>query len=182
MDPVARGHVLLDRLFCTTTGSPPAAAVASQTPFEFGMTPRDRLQVHLKDPSCAACHAVMDPLGFAFEGFEANGKSRTSIPTYGNGPSKPVDSTGEITFLQKGPVRFEGSVAFSSVVAEAIEVKQCFVLNLASYSFGAAIFDYDSCEAQEILKAVTSQDGDLSVKRVMSAIANHELFKSRRRS
>jgi hypothetical protein len=40
-------------------------------------TVRERMERHRADPSCNACHGVMDPLGFALENFDATGKWRT---------------------------------------------------------------------------------------------------------
>lgn len=180
MDPVARGHVLAARLFCVTLGSPPAAVVASNTPFMNGMTPRDRLEVHLKDPSCASCHAVMDPPGLAFEGFDSQGRSRVMIPTYGGGAPKPVDATGTLNFLSGGPVSFNNSVEFSAIVAQAPEVKQCFAQSLARYALGTDSFEEGSCEIEALLKGATAKGSDLSLKQVMGGIARLDLFKVRR--
>ncbi len=180
LDPVARGHVLVDRLFCVTLGAPPAAAVATKTPFTFGMTPRDRLEVHLKDPSCNGCHSVMDPVGLAFEGFDADGRSRSMIPTYGGGPEKPVDATGTLTFLRAGPASFTNSTEFSAIVAQAPEVKECFVRNLATYALGAEAAGAGSCELEQVLSELATAADQVSLRQVMGAIVRLDLFKNRK--
>ena len=50
---------------------------------------RERLEQHRKNPTCAACHAPMDPLGFALENFDAIGAWRTTGEA-----AAPVDATG----------------------------------------------------------------------------------------
>ena len=50
---------------------------------------RQRMENHRKNPSCANCHAKMDPIGFALENFNAIGGFRTK-----DGPFD-IDSTGE---------------------------------------------------------------------------------------
>jgi hypothetical protein len=42
------------------------------------LTLKERMQQHRADPACAGCHKVMDPLGFALEGFDAVGRARTT--------------------------------------------------------------------------------------------------------
>ena len=47
------------------------------------LTIRERLAAHRANPSCASCHALMDPLGFALENFDAVGVWRTIDDTGG---------------------------------------------------------------------------------------------------
>jgi hypothetical protein len=51
---------------------------------------RATLEVHRENPNCAACHAVLDPLGFALENFDATGRWRD------RDASGPIDASGEL--------------------------------------------------------------------------------------
>jgi len=78
--PVIRGAWIMENLLGTPPPPPPPGvetnleetAAVGQAP----TTLRQRLEQHRADPSCAACHNMMDPIGFALENFDAIGKYR----------------------------------------------------------------------------------------------------------
>ena len=90
--PVLRGAWILERL----VGAPPPAPppdVPDLTDNKRGEPPRTlraRLEQHRENPTCFACHGVMDPLGFALENFNAVGQFRTLDPD----TRTPVDASG----------------------------------------------------------------------------------------
>jgi hypothetical protein len=86
--PVGRGFLIADKLLCSTP--PPAPDnVPMLPPPAPNVTTRERLEKHRSDPSCAACHALFDPLGLTFEIYDPIGRYRT---TEGQ---KPVDASGK---------------------------------------------------------------------------------------
>ena len=74
-----RGKWILENIL----GTPPPPPPPNVPPFpenEEGAKPRpirEILEEHRKNPACATCHAVMDPLGFSLENFDATGEWRT---------------------------------------------------------------------------------------------------------
>src|SRR5690606_17601324 len=72
--PVVRGNWVLANLL----GTPPPAPPPDVPPLEevTGDTLRERLEAHRTNSVCSACHAVMDPIGFALENFDAVGAWR----------------------------------------------------------------------------------------------------------
>jgi len=71
---------------------PPPGVVTNLGEAKPGARPpsiRERLAQHRRDPGCASCHAVIDPLGFALENFDAIGGWRTVDES-----GKPVDANG----------------------------------------------------------------------------------------
>lgn len=72
-----RGQFVRKVVLCTPV-DPPPAGVSTQLPEADadGPTLRDRIQVHLKDPFCAGCHAVTDPVGLTLENFDGIGRWR----------------------------------------------------------------------------------------------------------
>jgi hypothetical protein len=78
--PVKRGKWILENLLGATVPSPPPGVETNlEKTVAHGTTPtslRQRLEQHRANPSCAACHAVMDPIGFALEPFDLIGKLR----------------------------------------------------------------------------------------------------------
>jgi hypothetical protein len=90
--PVKRGDWILRRILGTPTPPPPAdAGSLPSDPAAFGgMTLRERLTEHKRNPTCANCHLRIDPLGFPLERFDAIGRTRE---VYQDGAA--VDDMGE---------------------------------------------------------------------------------------
>jgi hypothetical protein len=78
--PVVRGKWLLENILGSAPPPPPPDVPALPERGEDGRpkSVRERLEQHRQNPACAACHAQMDPLGFALEQFDAVGKYRTT--------------------------------------------------------------------------------------------------------
>jgi mono/diheme cytochrome c family protein len=76
--PVLRGAYILERITGTPPAAPPPGVEALPEKDANGglATVRARLELHRSQPSCNACHGVMDPLGFALENFDAIGSWR----------------------------------------------------------------------------------------------------------
>jgi hypothetical protein len=87
--PVIRGHWVLEN-FVGAPPPPPPPDVPSldDNTVSAALPIRARLAKHRENPSCASCHNVMDPVGFALENFDAVGRWRTMEER------KPVDATG----------------------------------------------------------------------------------------
>ena len=87
--PVLRGKWVLETLLGTPPPPPPDDIPALEdNTVAAGLSVRDRLAAHRADPACAACHDLIDPLGFAFENYDAIGRWRTLEDEI------PVDPTG----------------------------------------------------------------------------------------
>ena len=59
-------------------------------------TLRQKLEAHIQDANCAACHAKIDPLGLAFENYDAIGRWRTEEVTDGIGENPKVTAAGKL--------------------------------------------------------------------------------------
>jgi hypothetical protein len=89
---VLRGKFLLNNIFGFPTPPPPPGVDTNLAETKPGAAPlsiRERLAQHRKNASCASCHAVIDPLGFALEHFDVIGGWRTRDES-----GQPVDATG----------------------------------------------------------------------------------------
>ena len=90
-DPVARGKFIRERLFCQGLPPPPADIVITAPTITPGTTTRQRFQQHESEPLCAGCHTLIDPLGLAFENYDAIGQWRDQEQ------GLPIDASGELT-------------------------------------------------------------------------------------
>ncbi len=87
--PVIRGKWVLDNILGTPPPPPPANIPAlKDNTVSSTLSVRDRLAEHRRNIACAGCHKLMDPVGFALEGYDAVGRWR---PTE---EGKPVDVSG----------------------------------------------------------------------------------------
>jgi uncharacterized protein DUF1592/uncharacterized protein DUF1588/uncharacterized protein DUF1587/uncharacterized protein DUF1595/predicted xylan-binding protein with Ca-dependent carbohydrate-binding module/uncharacterized protein DUF1585/cytochrome c len=90
--PVKRGKWVLETLLGERVPPPPPGVGVLAEPGKDSAprSLRERLAEHRADPDCASCHAALDPLGFALEGFDALGRART------HDGELPVDTRGEL--------------------------------------------------------------------------------------
>ena len=90
--PVLRGKWILENIMGTPPPAPPPNVPALKENDEGGKvtTVRERLEEHRKNPACATCHRVMDPLGFSLDNFDAIGQWRTKEA------GLPIDASGQL--------------------------------------------------------------------------------------
>jgi hypothetical protein len=87
--PVLRGAWILDRVLGTPPNNPPPGVPAlEKTTADKPTTVRGLVEMHRRNPTCAACHAVMDPLGFSLENFDTVGQFHTIDPQ----SRQPIDT------------------------------------------------------------------------------------------
>ena len=91
--PVKRGDWILRRVLDSPVPPPPADAgsISADDVHDDGLTVRQRLEVHRRNPTCNNCHSRIDPLGFALEHYDALGRWRKS---YRDG--QPIDASGKL--------------------------------------------------------------------------------------
>ncbi len=89
--PTIRGNWVLENILGTPAPPPPANVpnLKENTPLQ-ATSVRQRLAQHRKDPACASCHNLMDPVGFSLENFDVVGRWRD----FEDGI--PVDSAGRL--------------------------------------------------------------------------------------
>jgi hypothetical protein len=83
--PVIRGAFVMDRIFGRPLDPPPPDIPAVEPDVRGTVTIREQLEKHRADPSCAGCHAKMDPPGFALESFDVIGGQRSRYRSIGEG-------------------------------------------------------------------------------------------------
>jgi hypothetical protein len=134
--PVLRGAWILERLLGTPPPAPPND-VPDLTDNRRGEPPRSiraRLELHRENPTCFACHGVMDPLGFALENFNAIGQYRLNDPD----TQTPVDPLGTLPdgTAINGPAGLR-----AALTADPDRFVQAFTENLMTYALGRSL-DY----------------------------------------
>jgi hypothetical protein len=149
-DPVRRGSFVRARLLCQPPPPPPPNVDAVPPPPDGVRTQRERLAAHTADPSCAVCHRLIDPLGLAFETYDAIGRLRATEA------GKPIDPSGEITDARVPRTRFTSAVDLADVLASSEQAGECFVRTVFRYVQGRAEGPGDACT----LAAMTRRFGE----------------------
>jgi hypothetical protein len=94
--PVKRGVWVLENILGTPPPEPPANVPALEDSNDKSgkvLTLREQMTIHRKNQPCAGCHRIMDPIGFALENFDADGKWRTK---QGGEGGTPIDAAVEL--------------------------------------------------------------------------------------
>lgn len=147
--PVKRGKWILDNLL--NTPPPPAPAdVPELEKSRLVGTLRERMEQHRKNPACAACHNMMDPLGFALENFDAVGRWRN------RDGRDLVDATGK---LPDG-TQFNGVDDLRRLLSNAKkdQFTRCLAEKMLIYAIGRGTEYYDKCAIDEIMSYVQQND------------------------
>ena len=117
-----------------------------------GATVRDSLEQHRNDVNCRSCHAMIDPIGFGLESFDAIGRFRT----HQNGVV--LDTTGELPSGQK----FASPAELKRVLMEDKEMfARQMVTKALSYAIGRDITPYDRPVIREITDKVIADNGSI---------------------
>jgi hypothetical protein len=149
--PVIRGAWVLDVLL----GTPPPRPPANVPPLKENETGqkhssvRERLAEHRANPACAACHDIMDPVGFSLENFDAVGAWRTKDSGFA------IDPSG---MLYDGTM-VSGSAALSEfLIRSKVLVVRNFTRHLLMYALGRVIQPYDMPAVRAIARDAERDD------------------------
>lgn len=122
--PTHRGRFVRDTLLCQDIPPPPAGLDTSLDSYDDG-TLRDKLSVHMQDPSCASCHTLMDPIGFGMEYFDPIGQRRELDNDL------PIDATGDLDGAE-----FDGAAGLGVALAAHPALPGCLVQQLYRHATG----------------------------------------------
>jgi len=168
--PVTRGKFMLANVLGVIPPEPPA----NVPPFpeaEHGEAPpsvRARMEQHRQNPVCAACHQMLDPLGFAFENFDAIGGWRTMDGT------TQIDSSGA---LPNG-VEFNGAGEFLDGVLQTDAFVGLVAEKLLTYALGRGVEYYDMPVVRQLTRDIA--DDDYRWSALVLGIVQSQPFQMRR--
>ena len=145
--PVLRGKWLADNIFGAPVPAPPAGVdtdLETTTPGEVPATMRERLARHRRSPTCASCHAVIDPLGFALENFDVIGGWR-DVDEQG----RPIDSAGATA----GGTPVDGLAGLRALLLDDPEqFPRTLTEKLMAYALGRRLEYYDRPAVRRIVR------------------------------
>lgn len=149
--PVHRGVWLSETLFNKTPPPPPANVdpIEPVPPEGDKVTVRQRLEVHATDANCAGCHSKIDPLGFAWDNYDAIGQWRDheGVPT-GVGANPIVDASGKMPDGRS----FATPAEFKELLLDDRDkVARAFIEHLCTYALRRVLTVDDEEDIQQIV-------------------------------
>jgi hypothetical protein len=167
--PVLRGDWILKRILCAGTPPPPGDVEIPEPKNTPGVSGRQALEQHRANPTCAACHNSIDPLGLGLENFDAIGAYRTMD----NGVA--VDSSG----TYPGGGTFTSAAELTRLIGRDPRYPACVTKNLLTYGAGRS---FSATEAMTYARALSERAaaGGGTWRSWISMIASSEAFRTNR--
>ena len=150
--PTIRGKWVLEQLLGTPPPPPPPNVPSLKDDATTQkLTMRQRMEQHRASPTCAACHRLMDPVGFALENYDGLGGWRVSTAP-GSGP---IDSSGA---LPDG-TSFNGPAGLRDVLMKKRDLfVETFTERLLTYALGRGLEEYDQPVIRKITRDAAADD------------------------
>jgi hypothetical protein len=184
--PVVRGIYVLERFLGTVPPPPPPGVPAVEPDIRGAKTVRELLTKHRSTETCAGCHQLIDPPGFALEEYDVIGGYRTkfralivpgergAIPGTRYKLGQPVDSAGELTTGE----RFQNFSEFQNLlVRDPIRLAECFTEKLLTFGTGHAPNQAERAAVAKLVHAPTGSH--LRTRDLIHAVVLSDLFRSK---
>jgi hypothetical protein len=159
--PTLRGKFVRESLLCEILEPPPEGVAFPGDPM--GQTRRQQLEAHMTDPTCAGCHAMMDPLGFPLETFDGIGRYRTMDNGF------PIDTTGDYDGVPVADAKELGAVVGASVTA-----RHCLVRRYFAFAMGREERDVDGSVVNTL--AASFEASGMKLPTLIADIVTHDAF------
>jgi len=189
--PVKRGVWVMDRLLNDPAPPPPPGVSAVDPDTRGTTTVREQLDKHRADANCAACHAKIDPAGFALEAFDPIGGLRDRYRSNGQGDEPPekgktdwrvqyklgpkVDPSGTLTDGRM----FSGPSELRDILtSDSDKLARAFIAHLSRYATGAEVSYADRAQIRQIVESTKSSGYGL--RSLIHALARSGVFIDRR--
>ena len=167
--PVLRGKWILEQILGTPPPPPPPDVPELESDQEGALrgSLRERMEQHRLKPECATCHEKMDPIGFAFEHFNAVGQWREVDGGF------PIDASGE---LPDG-TRFDGARELVRQLKTRDTFVLCVIEKMLTFALGRGLEYYDKCTIDNIHQDL--RDHSLAFQTLVESIVLSESFQQR---
>jgi mono/diheme cytochrome c family protein len=175
--PVKRGVWVLENILGTPPPEPPPNVPAlEETKGESGkaLTLREQMTLHRGAPTCAGCHKIMDPIGFALENFDADASWRTK---QGGEGGMSIDSTVKLFDGQEvsGPAGLR-----AALLRYSPQFSRMFVEKLMTYAVGRGMEYTDMPTIRGIVRDTAKSNNRFST--IVTAVVKSPQFQMRVKS
>ncbi|MSQ93869.1 MAG: DUF1592 domain-containing protein [Gemmataceae bacterium] len=167
--PVKRGVWVLEQILGAPPPPPPPNVPELEEKGQLKGTLRERMEQHRKNVSCANCHARMDPIGFAFENYNAVGKFRVQDE------GREIDPSG----MLPGGQKFNGPKELKQILMGKKDLfARTLTEKMVTYAIGRGIEYYDKTAVDNIVTALAKNDFRFST--LIVEITQSDPFRMRR--
>ncbi|MEZ4399766.1 MAG: DUF1592 domain-containing protein [Kofleriaceae bacterium] len=164
--PVLRGLFVLKQFMCIELGSPPAGVnmtIPEGDPTMGPTTNRQNYDRSTGGPVCRDCHAVINPIGYAFEQYDTFGRWRDQD----NG--LPIDPSGQVA-----GVDVTDAAALADFLADSRQVTDCVTKKYLTYAMSGPALGSDACLTRDLQDSFATSGGNLPG--LIKAVATHPRF------
>jgi hypothetical protein len=166
--PVKRGKWVLEQLLCEPPPPPPPGVEGLIQENMPSGSLRQRMEQHRANPTCAACHTQMDPIGFGLERYDGIGAFRDSDGGFA------IDASGE---LPDGTA-FSGAMELSALLAGDARFADCTAEQLLTYALGRGVTRHDEPHVSALSEAFAAAGYRLTA--LIEEIVLSDAFRARR--
>jgi hypothetical protein len=175
--PVHRGKWVLESIYANPPPPPPpnVTAIKPTAPKEAKTSLRAKIEAHRSDATCAACHRKIDPLGLAFDNYDAVGHWRTEEAVReGQGANPKIDPSGE---LPDGRKFADAEGLKMLMVADIDKFNAALVNKLATYALRRGMTFDDRKSLQSVVEA--SKANGYKLQPLIESLVCSDLFQKR---
>jgi hypothetical protein len=174
-NPVLRGTFILNKLMCSNIELPLGLSVSPPDPYT-AKTARERFSMHSSNAVCAGCHAVIDPMGFPFENYDAVGRyretERWTDPMTNTVYDTPIDASGSVPGVQGAA---KNGVELVRLLATSERIGSCFTSHWMQFAYGRSIdASADACNVQTTHTAF--KGAGYNVRELLVALTQADAF------
>jgi hypothetical protein len=171
--PVLRGAWIMERLLGTPPAQPPPNVPDLNDAKGAGNKPttvREKTEIHRRNPACASCHAVMDPLGFALENFDTvGGFHKVDVQT-----RQPIDTAA----VMPDGTRLSGPADLHKALASrGDQLAQIITEKLMVYAVGRHIDYRDMPTVRRIVR--DAKASNYTFESIVFGVVNSDAFRRR---
>ena len=166
--PVKRGKWVLDQILDTPPPPPPPDVPDLAEEKQLTGSLRKVMEMHRESPLCASCHNKMDPIGFAFENYDAVGAWRDKDGAFDIDPSGTLPDGRSF----RGPAELKAILR-----GQKDTFARCLTEKVLTYALGRGLEHYDRCAVDGILKMLDKDDHKLSA--LVLGVVESEPFQMR---
>jgi cytochrome c553 len=157
--PIHRGLFIARSLLGKRLRPPPEAVTPLSPELHPDLTTRERITLQTRAEACQSCHAMVNPLGFALEHYDAVGRFR------GEEKGKPIDASGTYSAPSGDEIRFKGARELGRFLAKSEETQEAFVEHLFHFLVKQPVRAYGS-DRPETLRSAFAKSG-LSIRALL---------------
>lgn len=170
--PVLRGKRIYSRVLCGPM-APPGMVPELKVPPP-GLPLRKHFEAHAANPACAACHRLLDPIGFAFEAYDSVGKFRTT-----DSQGLPVDPVGTLPLPLSGTsLAFNSAIDLVDKLAASPDALECLASEWFRFAVQRAEMPEDAGSKALFTNTFRTSGGDF--RELMVAVVRSKSFTHRK--